>query len=90
MKFLIAIFGIVGAIVFLLEGDPTSIVPFWLGLGLILWVWQTIVSAGRQITNSLGGDTYNLSQNKYEFTESDDPTRPNENIPAIIEIGRKR
>jgi len=70
------------------HGDWGDILPLVILAGLILFVWQAVMDAGQAVVKAFPREQYNLTQNRYEITESDDPTKPNENIPAIIEIGR--
>jgi hypothetical protein len=85
---LLFIIGICGSIWAISKGDWHALFWEWVAVGLLLYVWQACCDAGRAIANAIPREQYNLTQNRYDLTESDDPTRPNENIPAIIEIGR--
>jgi hypothetical protein len=73
-------------------GATSATDVFWLliGWGITLFVWFAVADAGRALGRAMSREQYNLTQNKYEIheSESDDPTRPNENLPAIIEVGR--
>jgi hypothetical protein len=88
MSWIITIFFWIAAICTAATGDFGG--AFWVlvGWGITLFVWQAVVDAAKQVTGSFPREQYNLTQNKYEISESDDPTKPNENIPAVIEIGR--
>lgn len=71
------------------HGDWHGAGALWIDAGVFMFVWYAVVDAGKSIAKHFPRENYNLTQNRYEFTESDDPTKPNENIPAIIEIGRR-
>jgi hypothetical protein len=85
ITFLWAIFIVAGA------QSATDVIWMLVGWGVTLFVWYAVSDAGKAIGRAMSREQYNLTQNRYEFheSESDDPTRPNENLPAIIEIGRQ-
>lgn len=67
--------------------DPVSIILCWMAVGIFYFVWDTIITFLGFRQQKIESNIY-LSQHNY--TSSDDPTRPNENLPAIIDINRHR
>ena len=90
MKYLSLSIAIFGCFYFAVIGEWEQAFMVWIAVGLWLWFWQTVVHAAEKVTGAFRRDTYNLTQNRYDLTESDDPTKPNENLPAIIEVHHKR
>jgi hypothetical protein len=100
MSLAIVIFWLVVIGIALAHGDFSGAAWSFMGMGLCLFVWQTICGIGRDVQKSIPrGDTYNLTQNRYDLSEDHpDPTRPRgrrlnpepgEDFPAIIEVERK-
>lgn len=69
------------------HGDWGDILPLVILCGMILFIWQTIMDAGKEIVKAFPREQYNLTQNRYEITQDEDPTKA-EGYPAIIEVGR--
>lgn len=90
MTLLIFFLATLGSVAAVFNGDFKGAIGIWIGAGMMLFVWQAVCDGAKAVKNAIppSGDQYNLTQNRYDLTESDDPTRPNENIPAIIEIGK--
>lgn len=81
-------------IVSAIYGQWDAVFAFFVLMGLVQFVWMTACDAGNKVAGKLSREqtNYNMTQNRFEVVESssNDPTRPDEDLPAIIEIGRQR
>lgn len=90
MKWASLSIAIFGCFYFAVTGEWEQAFMVWIAVGLFLYFWYGCVDAVKRATGAFRRDTYNLTQNRYDLTESDDPTKPNENLPAIIDVHRHR
>jgi hypothetical protein len=95
MTVLIFILGCISTGFAISAGDYGAVFAIWMAVGFILFVWQTICDATKEVTKAFGGEHYHQTQNVYEIVEvpeHPDPTRPdrqpNEALPAIITVAK--
>jgi hypothetical protein len=91
MALLVFIVAGICSILALLHLNFSGLFVIWMVAGLWLFFWYAITDA---VKDGVKWAANQIPQHHEHFhaeipTTSDDPTRPNENIPAIIEIGRQ-
>ncbi len=75
--------------------DLFSVYWFLVGVGLIAFVVSVVMDAGRAVNRGLARtelklEQHNVTVEDYGQQPHADPTRPREDLPAVIELERQR